>query len=206
MADQGTDQTTSTASERIEPILAHLKVDNLDVDKIRTHFNQLWEFDHGDSLSKEEQHLTTIAIFIYATHAALDDINFNVVKARGVIAQAFQDWLAPETDKQMSAEKASDNPFHTFVETQSPTYEDKFEWRHFMMENKKTSDKEWIFKMKQCWFAAYFIRMGRVDWIETACCYDKVPFVAREDYVNLKLSNTFAKLGKFCQFKATPKS
>jgi hypothetical protein len=59
--------------------------------------------------------------------------------------------------------------------------------------------------MKQCWFATFFIRFGRTDIIQTACNFDSIPSEARQDYVNLKLTNTFAKLGSFCQFKYTPK-
>jgi len=129
-----------------------------------------------------------------------------VVKARGHITQAFTDWLKPETDKLVEEEQASDNPFKTFVEKSSPQAEEFFSWRYFLMETKKADDKEWNFKMKQCWFHQFFIRLGRPDWIETACHFDQIPAKAREEYVNLKLSNTFSKLGSFCQFKYTPKT
>ena len=73
-----------------------------------------------------------------------------------------------------------------------------------MIEHKKANDRGWNYKMKQCWFAQFFIRFGRVDYIETACGFDKIPWEARQDYVDLKLSNLFAKLGTLCQFKYTP--
>ena len=58
--------------------------------------------------------------------------------------------------------------------------------------------------MKKCWFAQFFIRFGRKDYIETACMFDKIPSEARKDYVDLKLNNLFAQLGSLCQFKYTP--
>ncbi|MEE8128245.1 MAG: hypothetical protein V3T45_06800, partial [Nitrospinaceae bacterium] len=64
MTEEGTQNTedpsgqeaVQKASDRIEPILAHFKVveTNIDLDKIRTHFDQLWEFEKGDELSPEE--------------------------------------------------------------------------------------------------------------------------------------------------------
>ena len=73
-----------------------------------------------------------------------------------------------------------------------------------MPDVKKASDVEWNFKFKKCWFAQFFIRFGRIDYIQTACEFDKIPWKAREDYVDLKLTNLFAKLGTLCQFKYTP--
>ncbi|CCQ92089.1 hypothetical protein NITGR_950047 [Nitrospina gracilis 3/211] len=199
-------ETQTNASERIEPMLAHLKVggQNIDLDRIRAHFNQMWEFENGDNLSEEEQYLTTIGLFIYTCHNALDDYSINVMRARQYITDALTAWLAPETDKQVAEEKASDNPFKTFVEKEQPRAEDYFSWRHFLLEVKKASDKEFQFKMKSCWFHSLFIRLGRADYIETACNFDRIPAEARTDYVNLKLNNTFAKLGTFCQFRYTP--
>ena len=200
-------ETVQRASERIEPILAHLKVaeTDVDLDKIRTHFDQLWEFENGDELSSEEQYLTTIALFIYTTHGALDDYNINVKRAREYTTEAFRGWLKPELDKMVAEEKASDNPFKTFVEKNLPKVDDVFSWRHFQLEHKKNEAENWTFKMKQCWFATFFIRYGRTDIIQTACNFDSIPSEARQDYVDLKLTNTFAKLGAFCQFKYTPK-
>jgi plasmid stabilization system protein ParE len=53
-------EAVQKASERIEPILAHLKVveTDVDLDKIRTHFDQLWDFETGNELSPEEQRRT----------------------------------------------------------------------------------------------------------------------------------------------------
>ena len=209
--DQETEQnsgqeTVPKASERIEPILAHLKVveADVDLDKIRTHFDQLWEFENGDSLEPEEQYLTTIALFIYTVHLGLDDYNINIKRAREYITEAFRSFLKPEIDKMVAEEKASDNPFKKFVETNLPKVDEVFTWRHFLLEHKKNDEKNWTFKMKQCWFATFFIRFGRTDIIQTACNFDSIPAQAREDYVDLKLSNTFAKLGTFCEFKYTP--
>lgn len=69
---------------------------------------------------------------------------------------------------------------------------------------KKSDEKAFDFKLTKCWYAQFFIRYARVDFIETACQFDKIPLDARQDYVNLKLTNTFAKLGTFCQFKHSP--
>ena len=177
----------------------------IDLDKIRTHFDQLWEFEKGDELSPEEQYLTTIALFIYTTHGALDDYNINVKRAREYTTEAFRGWLKPELDKMVAEEKASDNPFKTFVEKSLPKVDDVYTWRHFQLDHKKNDDTGWNYKMKECWFATFFIRFGRTDIIQTACSFDSIPSEAREDYVNLKLTNTFAKLGSFCEFKYTPK-
>ena len=200
-------EAVQKASERIEPILAHLKVakTDIDLDKIRTHFDQLWEYEKGDELSPEEQYLTTIALFIYTAHGALDDYNINVKRAREHVTEAFRSWLKPELDQMVAAEKASDNPFRTFVEQSVPKVDDIYTWRHFQLDHKKNDDNNWTYKMKQCWFATFFLRFGRTDIIQTACCFDSIPSEARQDYVNLKLTNTFAKLGSFCEFKYTPK-
>ena len=215
MTEQGSQETddksgqeaVQKASERIEPILAHLKVaeTDIDLDKIRTHFDQLWEFEKGDELSPEEQYLTTVGLFIYAAHAALDDYNINVKRAREYITEAFRGWMKPELDKMVAEEKASDNPFRAFVDQNLPRVDDVYSWRHFQLEHKKNDEKVWDYKMKRCWFATFFIRFGRTDIIQTACNFDSIPSEARQDYVDLKLTNTFAKLGSFCQFKYTPK-
>ena len=78
-------------------------------------------------------------------------------------------------------------------------------WKHFLLEHKKADEKNWVYKMKKCWFAEFFIRFGRTDLIQSACAFDKIPFEAREDYVDLKLSNLFAQLGQLCQFDYKPK-
>ena len=215
MTEEGTQNTedpsgqeaVQKASDRIEPILAHFKVveTDIDLDKIRTHFDQLWEFEKGDELSPEEQYLTTIALFIYTAHSALEDCNINVKRVREYITEAFQGWLKPELDKMVAEEKASDNPFKTFVEQSLPKVDDVYTWRHFHLDHKKNDDTGWTYKMKQCWFATFFIRLGRTDIIQTACNFDSIPSETRKDYVDLKLTNTFAKLGTFCQFKYTPK-
>ena len=208
MADNQEQQTETqtNASERIEPILAHLKVDGaqIDLDKIRTHFNQMWEFEDGDTLSAEEQYLTTIGLFIYCTHNALDDYNVNLLKSREIIDRTLTAWMAPEIEQQVAEEKASDNPFKTFVDNNAPRAEEYFTWRHFLMETKKADENEWNFKMKSCWFHKFFIRLGRPDYIESACNFDRIPAKAREDFVRLKLMNTFSKLGTYCQFRYYP--
>lgn len=215
MAEEGAQETESNseqktaprACERIEPILAHLKVAeaDIDLDKIRTHFDQLWEFETGDELSPEEQYLTTIALFMYTTHGALDDYNINVKRAREYTTEAFRGWMKPELDKMVAEEKASDNPFRTFVDQSLPKVDDIYTWRHFQLDHKKNDATVWNYKMKECWFSRFFIRLGRSDIIQTACNFDSIPSEARQDYVNLKLTNTFAKLGSFCEFKYTPK-
>ncbi len=199
-------ETVPRASERIEPILAHLNVveADVDLDKIRTHFDQLWEFEDGDSLTPEEQYLTTVALFIYTTHLTLEDYNVNLKRAREHVTEALRGWVKPEMDKMTAEEKASDNPFKTFVDTNIPKVDEIYTWRHFLLEHKKSDETGWTYKMKQCWFATFFIRFGRTDIIQTACNFDSIPAQAREDYVNLKLTNTFAKLGTFCEFKYTP--
>jgi hypothetical protein len=207
MTEKGAQETVQKASERIEPILAHLKVveTDVDLDKIRSHFDQLWEFEKGDELSPEEQHLTTIGLFIYTAHCALDDYNINVKRTREYVTEAFRGWMKPDLDKMVAEEKASDNPFRAFVDQNLPRVDDAYSWRHFQLEHKKNNENIWDYKMKQCWFATFFIRFGRTDIIQTACNFDSIPSEARQDYVNLKLTNTFAKLGSFCQFKYTPK-
>ena len=215
MTEQGAQETdgkngqeaVQKASDRIEPILAHLTVPgtDIDLDKIRTHFDQLWEFEKGDELSPEEQYLTTVGLFIYAAHGVLDDYNINVKRAREYITEAFRGWMTPELDKMVTEEKASDNPFRAFVDQSLPKVDDVYSWQHFKLEHKKNDENIWDYKMKQCWFATFFIRFGRTDIIQTACNFDSIPSEARQDYVNLKLTNTFAKLGSFCQFKYTPK-
>lgn len=209
MSDQASKTPPTTASgagERVDVILNHLKADGNEIhpEKIRAHFIQLWEYEDGDNLSAEDQYLTTVALFIYTTHNHMDDQSIRMGRAREYIINALRDWRAPDIQKAVTAETASDNPFKAFVEGQTPEVEEFFSWRNFMFENKKSTDKEWTFKMKKCWFAQFFIRFGRTDYIETACMFDKLPAEARKDYVNLELKNLFAKLGISCQFKYTP--
>ena len=201
-----TTQTQANAAERIEQILAHLKVEgtNIDLDKIRTLFNQLWNFEKADKLEELDQYLTLVALFIYSCHNVLDDYNINMIKAREIITAALTDWKAPEVQKQVEEERATDNPFKTFVEKNVSRIDEIFTWRYFQLNTKKADEKEWNYKMKSCWFSQFFIRFGRADFIATACNFDKIPAEARTDYADLKLSNTFAKLGNYCQFRYTP--
>ncbi|MCH2392931.1 MAG: hypothetical protein MK238_10410, partial [Nitrospinales bacterium] len=90
------------------------------------------------------------------------------------------------------------------VDSNQNNFDDTFGWEHFMPDVKKNDETELNFKFKKCWFAEFFIRFGRIDHIPTACEFDKIPWNAREDYVDLKLTNLFAKLGTLCQFKYTP--
>ena len=200
-------ETSARACEQIDPILAHLKIEGLEVDmeKIRSHFDQLWEYENADSLEPLEKYFTTVALFMYTCHITLDSYHLNVIRARENIARALTSWLAPEMEKQVAEEKATDNPFKTFVENNVPRVDDVYTWDFFLLQTKKSDEKEWNYKMKRCWFTQFFIRFGRVDLIQTACTYCRIPGEARQDYADLKLTNTFAKLGKFCQFKYTPK-
>ncbi len=201
-------ETTETAQDseilaRFEPILEHLQVADADIDKnlFRTRFVELWKYENGDTLSPEEQYLTTVGIFMYACHNLLDDYNIRVDKAREHIIAALTAWQKPERDKMVEAERASDNPFKAFVENQQPIVDEHYTWRNFLLEHKKVDEKQWHYKMKKCWFAEFFIRFGRTDYIETACMFDQIPWNARQDYVNLKLTNLFRKLGQMCQFE-----
>lgn len=94
-------------SDRIRPILEHLQVDgvNLDHDALFTHFNQLWQYEDGDSLEKDEQHLVTVALFIYTVHIALAEQNINTLRSRESIIKALTAWRMPEIEKQIEAEK-----------------------------------------------------------------------------------------------------
>lgn len=193
--------------QKINPFLEHLEVEGADIDKdkIRKQFVSLWEYENGDSLEGEEQYMTVIAVFIYSAHIILDDYNVNVKRARGYIAEALRAEMAPELEKQTAAEKESGNPFKSFVDTQAPKIDEVYTWRHFLLEHKKKNDDGWTYRMEKCWFHSFFIRFGRPDFIETACEFDRIPAEARKDYVDLKLQNSFSKLGKYCQFTYTPK-
>ncbi len=199
-------ESSTRACERIDPILAHLKIEGLDVDieKIRSRFDELWEYEKADSLDSLEEYYTTLALFIYTCHVILDDYNLNTIRAREPISRAITNWLSPEIEKQVAEEKATENPFKTFVEKNQSRVDEFYTWEYFLLETKKAGEKEWNFKLKKCWFSQFYIRFGRPDFIQTACTYCQVPAEARKDYVNLKLTNTFAKLGTFCQFKYTP--
>ncbi len=206
-ASQDSTETPESIGQRIDPILEHLDVGDAEVDKalIRKNFIDIWTYDEGDKLNAEEQYLTTIAAFIYNTHNVLDEANIRLDKARIMIISALTAWKKTELDRMVEKEKASENPFKAFIENHQPQVDEVHSWRYFLLQHKKVEDKNWVYKMKQCWFAQFFIRFGRVDYIETACCFDKIPWEARKDYVDLKLTNLFAQLGSVCQFDYKPK-
>ena len=195
------------AGKKVDPILEYLDVENTEVDKsvIRKRFIDIWTYDNADSLSEEEQYMTLVAAFIYNTHNVMDEANFRIDKARAAITAALSKWTQPKWEKLIEKEKASENPFKTFVENHQPEVDNTHTWRHFLLEHKKADEKQWVYKMKKCWFAEFFIRFGRVDYIQTACEFDKIPWENRKEYVDLKLSNLFANLGKLCQFDYKPK-
>ena len=193
--------------KRVDPILQYLDVENNEVDKnvIREKFIDIWEYENGDNLSEEEQHMTLIACFIYNAHNVMDEANLRIDKARAAITSALSKWTEPNRAKLIEKEKASKNPFKTFVENHQPQVDDSYAWKHFLLEHKKADEKQWVYKMKKCWYAEFFIRFGRVDYIQTACAFDKIPWENRKEYVDLKLSNLFANLGTLCQFDYKPK-
>ena len=195
------------AGKSVDPILKYLDVENTEVDKnvIREKFIDIWEYENGNSLSKEEQHMTLIACFIYNAHNVMDEANIRIDKARASITSALSKWTEPNRAKLIEKEKASENPFKTFVENHQPQVDDSHTWKHFLLEHKKADEKQWVYKMKKCWYAEFFIRFGRVDYIQTACEFDKIPWENRKEYVDLKLSNLFANLGTLCQFDYKPK-
>jgi hypothetical protein len=203
---QDSTETKDNIGQRVDPILEHLDVGDAEVDKevIRKRFIDIWEYDDAEKLNDEEQFLTTVACFIYNTHIVLDDANVRIDRARTMIISALAGWKQTERDKMIEQEKASENPFKTFIENHKPQVDAVHTWENFLLEHKTVSDKNWIYKMKQCWFAQYFIRFGRTDYIQTACAFDKIPWEARKDYVDLKLSNLFAQLGAVCQFDYKP--
>ena len=200
-------ETRENAGKRVDPILEHLDVENTEVDKsiIRKRFIDIWEYENGDNLSEEEQYMTLVAAFIYNAHNVMDEANIRIDRAREAIIAALSKWTLPNREKLIEKEKASDNPFKTFVENHQPEVDNTHTWRHFLLEHKKADEKQWVYKMKKCWFAEFFIRFGRVDYIQTACEFDKIPWEARKEYVDLKLSNLFANLGTLCQFDYKPK-
>ena len=200
-------ETRENAGKRVDPILEHLDVENTEVDKsiIRKRFIDIWEYENGDKLSEEEQYMTLVAAFIYNAHNVMDEANIRIDRAREAIIAALSKWTLPNREKLIEKEKTSDNPFKTFVENHQPEVDNTHTWRHFLLEHKKADEKQWVYKMKKCWFAEFFIRFGRVDYIQTACEFDKIPWEARKEYVDLKLSNLFANLGTLCQFDYKPK-
>ena len=200
-------ETRKNIGKRVDPILEHLDVENTEVDKsiIRKRFIDIWEYENGDNLSEEEQYMTLVAAFIYNAHNVMDEANIRIDRAREAIIAALSKWTLPNREKLIEKEKTSDNPFKTFVENHQPEVDNTHTWRHFLLEHKKADEKQWVYKMKKCWFAEFFIRFGRVDYIQTACEFDKIPWESRKEYVDLKLSNLFANLGTLCQFDYKPK-
>ena len=199
--------TRENTGKRVDPILEHLVVENSEFDKkiIRERFIDIWEYENGDTLSEEEQFMTLVACFIYNAHNVLDEANVRIDKARAAITLALSKWSLPAREKLIEEEKSSENPFKTFVEHHQPQVDESHTWRHFLLEHKKADENQLVYKMKKCWFAEFFIRFGRVDYIQTACEFDKIPWENRKDYVDLKLSNLFANLGSLCQFDYKPK-
>ena len=195
-------ETRKNIGKRVDPILEHLDVENTEVDKsiIRKRFIDIWEYENGDNLSEEEQYMTLVAVFIYNAHNVMDEANIRIDRAREAIIAALSKWTLPNREKLIEKEKTSENPFKTFVENHQPEVDNTHTWRHFLLEHKKADEKQWVYKMKKCWFAEFFIRFGRVDYIQTACEFDKIPWEDRKEYVDLKLSNLFANLGTLCQF------
>ena len=205
-ANTGDTEFSKKAAAHVEPILKHLDTGDtiIDKEKITDLFVKLWEYEGGEKLDPGVQRLTTLALFMYSSHNILEDHNIRIDRAREHIIQALREWMKPELQKALTEEKASDNPFKAFVDTNQNTFDDNFAWEHFLPDIKKANDTELNFKLKKCWFAQFFIRFGRTDYIQTACEFDKIPWEARKDYVDLKLTNLFAKLGTLCQFKYTP--
>ena len=105
------------AGKRVDPILKYLDVENTEVDKnvIREKFIDIWEYENGDNLSEEEQHMALIACFIYNAHNVMDEANIRIDKARASITSALSKWTERSRDKWIEEEKASEQPFKTFV-------------------------------------------------------------------------------------------
>ncbi len=194
------------AAERIDPLLNLLNVPNIEInkDEIRKYFILMWESEKGEDLDPDEQILNTVGLFIYYSHNILSDQNIKPDKGREYILEALTKWMEPETEKYVQEEKATDDPFKAFVENNIPRVDERYSWRNFLLDHKKSDEKEWTYKMKKCWFYDFFIRFGRPDYIKTACAFDQIPAEARKDYVDLKLQNLFAKLGSTCQFAYKP--
>jgi len=199
-------ESSKKAAMHVEPILEYLDTGDtvIDKEKILELFVKLWEYEGGENLDTDVQRLTTLALFMYTAHNVLEDYNIRIDRSRQHITHALHEWLKPEMEKAIADEKASTNPFKAFVDSSQNNLDNIFSWEHFMPDIKKSNEAELNFKFKKCWFAEFFIRFGRVDYIPTACEFDKIPSEARKDYVDLKLTNLFAKLGTLCQFKYTP--
>ena len=199
-------ESAQKAAAYIEPILKHLDTEDvlIEKDKITELFVKLWEYENGEKLDSATQRLTIIALFIYTAHNVLEDYNIRIDRSRQYISHALHEWVKPEMEKVAADEKASKDPFKSFVDSSHSNLENVFSWEHFMPDIKKANETELNLKFKKCWFAEFFIRFGRVDYIPTACEFDKIPYEIRKDYVDLKLTNLFAKLGTLCQFKYTP--
>jgi L-2-amino-thiazoline-4-carboxylic acid hydrolase len=196
----------ASIGDRIDPILNHLAAEGTDFDKtkIRDLFISLWKFEDADKLSPEDQFLTTIGLFIYTSHNILDEYNIRIDRVRKAITNALEAWQKPELEKMVAEERAAADPFKAFVDSNLPKVDATYTWEHFQLAHKQADEKQWTYKMKRCWFAEFFIRFGRVDYIETACMFDQIPWNNRKDYVDLKLNNMFRKLGTVCQFNYKP--
>ena len=112
----------ASIEDRIDPILNHLAVEGADFDKtkIRNLFIRLWDYEKGDGLSPEEQFLTTIGLFIYTSHNILDEYNIRVDRVRQAIINALETWQKPELEKMVAAERATEDPFKAFVDSNLP--------------------------------------------------------------------------------------
>lgn len=191
---------------RVEPILAHLNVEGVDIDKdkIRALFIKIWELEDGDTLDPEEQYLLTVCLFIYTAHVVIDDYSISVERCRPPITEALRAWMAPDLEKAVAAEKATDNPFKAFVDSNQEKVDHLYSWKNFMLDTKKADETEWRYKLGKCWLFQFFIRYGRHDFLSTGCNFCQIPAEMRKDYVQLELKNLFAKYGAFCQFKYNP--
>ncbi|MFQ5449982.1 MAG: hypothetical protein ACE5E9_05100 [Nitrospinaceae bacterium] len=208
--NENTKNNTQTADSeiaaRVNPILEHLKVEGTEIDLnvFRKKFIEIWKFEEAGKLPPEDQFLTTVAVFIYTAHNAMDDYNIRIDRARESIVAALEGWKKQELDQMVAQERASEKPFKAFVDNHLPQIDEIYTWKNFFLDHKQADENQWTYKMKKCWFTEFFIRFGRVDYIETACMYDQIPWKARKDYVDLKLNNMFRKLGKICQFNYKP--
>ncbi len=199
-------QAKSDPGTRVDPILDNLNIEGVELnkDQFREAFIALWNYEEGDDKDEEEQYLLTIGVFIYTAHNILDNYNVRIDKARRFLADALKVLKQKERSALIEKERASENPFKTFVENHSAEVDETHTWKNFLLDHKTTNDQEWTYKMKRCWFSAFFIHLGRTNLIETACLFDQIPWEERQDYVDLKLNNMFSKLGKFCQFSFKP--
>ena len=193
---------------RVDPILVHLNVSEatIDKEKIKDQFIKIWDLEKGEKLEPEEQFLTIVGLFMYCSHIELDEHNIKVDEARNFINAALSEWLKPETMKMVAEEKSKDDPFQAFVQSHQAKIDEIYTWRHFLLDHKKVSNREWTYKMKKCWFSQFFIRYGRTDLTLTACQFDQIPAEARKDYIKLKLTNQFPKWGTSCTFQYSPAS